>query len=274
MADKIRIGIMSSLSAAPYRYGLSRMTDRIVLHVAEPAALAEDLRADRVDAALIPSIEYYRTTGLGALPGMGISSRGKIRSIRLYHRVPPADVRALMLDARSRTSAVLARLILKERYGAVPREVFEAKSGDPVPERADAWLVTGNAAMIGNADISYLDLGEEWQRLTALPFVYCLWAVKADRFFEGLLKFISRATAVGLDAIPEIAREEAPRLGLTVAECADFMRDVVIYDFGVNERSGLALFYKYAVRMKEAPVGREMKFYQAASASGYHPAIK
>ena len=41
-------------------------------------------------------------------------------SVKLMFRVPPADVRTLALDEGSRTSAVLAQVLLAELHGVRP----------------------------------------------------------------------------------------------------------------------------------------------------------
>ena len=51
-------------------------------------------------------------------------------------------------------------------------------------EAADAALVIGDPALYLDTDVPRLDLGEEWQRRTGLPFVYAFWAGpprRADR---------------------------------------------------------------------------------------------
>ena len=42
-------------------------------------------------------------------------------SVKLVFRVPPAEVRTMALDEGSRTSAVLAQILLDELYGVRPQ---------------------------------------------------------------------------------------------------------------------------------------------------------
>ena len=45
-----------------------------------------------------------------------IAARGPVLSVKLYSRVPFCEIRNLALDEGSRTSAVLAQVMLAERF--------------------------------------------------------------------------------------------------------------------------------------------------------------
>src|SRR5678809_1666740 len=92
-------------------------------------------------------------------------------------------MKAIALDGASRSSAMLLRLLCKER-GLTPRfrevphdEVLDAASG------TTGALVIGDAGFAAAARFPHIvDLGAAWRDVTGLPFVYavlagCPWAV-------------------------------------------------------------------------------------------------
>src|SRR5439155_210550 len=77
------------------------------------------------------------------------------------------------------------------------------------------------------AGVPFLDLGTEWKAFTGRPFVYALWAhgpghPKAAEIAATLRQAKARGTA----KIPEIARREAKRLGLTPKFCGTYLTEL------------------------------------------------
>ena len=98
------------------------------------------------------------------------------------------------------------------------------------------------------------DLAEEWIRLTGKPFVFAFWAVRLGGFEEcstrpsiWLPYFRSHATtACSPPSLAGIAREWAPRLGLSEAEITSYLTENIYYDLDPACLDGLQLFYRYA----------------------------
>ena len=65
-------------------------------------------------------IEYFRGSNYSFVPNIAIASRGPVLSVTLFSRVPLAEVRSVALDEGSRTSAALAQILLRKRYGIRP----------------------------------------------------------------------------------------------------------------------------------------------------------
>src|SRR5262245_9379605 len=175
----LRLGTVPYLNARPLVEGLPRDA-RVSLAQAVPSALAEQLRAGALDAALVSSVELFRAPPLRWVPGPAICSEGPVRSIRLFLRRPAERVRTLALDSSSLTAAVLAQLCLREFLGAGAPAVSSAAPGAPLASiDADAILRIGDPALATAPDgLQVLDLGEVWTAHTKLPFVYALWLVR------------------------------------------------------------------------------------------------
>jgi chorismate dehydratase len=249
MVEKnIRIGAVTYLNARPLIVALEESDTRVELILDYPSRLADALAEGRLDAAMIPSIEYARRPGYTIVSDACIACDGPVRSVKLYGRVPVEDVRTLALDEGSRTSAALSCILLKERFGLKPA-LQRLPIGTALAESpADAVLLIGDRGMThpaGHFEFVW-DLGEEWSRWTGMPFVFALWIARPGIERQGLEKTLAAARDAGLRRLDEIARREAPRIGITVESCISYLHDNLKYYFGPKERQGLLHFYTLA----------------------------
>lgn len=117
--DRIRISAISFLNAAPLQYGLRAETLPAWAEVTfrPPSGCAEALRTGAADVGLIPAVEFQRIPGLRALPGMGVTSPGPVRSVLLVAHRPIPELRRVGVTRDSRTSVALLSVLLR-RMGA------------------------------------------------------------------------------------------------------------------------------------------------------------
>lgn len=235
----LRVGSVPYLNGKPLIEGL----EGVVLR--PPSELAGMLEKDRIDVALLSSIEVIRH-GWRYVPGIAVASPGKTDSVRLHHAVAIPRVRRVALDRNSRTSNVLARIILEKRYGLSPRYVTRDPSGGISFKDVDAALTIGDTSF-RPAGLPFLDLGIEWKEFTGRPIVYALWAFRAGHpRAREMFAMLRGAKERGLARIGEIARREAARLGLKPGFCRRYLTEYVTFDLGAGERAGFKLFEKYA----------------------------
>ena len=117
----VRIGAVNYLNSKPLIEGLHELLPEAELSLDYPSRLAEDLEAGQLDVALVPSIEVLRHADYEIVSDACVATRGPVMSVKLYSRVPFGEIQSLALDAGSRTSAALARIMLQERFGVRPR---------------------------------------------------------------------------------------------------------------------------------------------------------
>src|SRR5687767_1333935 len=176
----INVGSVSFLNAKPLIYGLENEQGvRLTLDV--PAKLLAGLADHRYHVALLPVIDYQRMPGLKILTSGGIGCDGPTLTVRIFSPVPAPDIRHLACDPDSHTSVALARIILAERYGARP-EFAPLKPMARLAGPSSAVLLIGDKVVCEEpAGLPHqLDLGEEWKRLTGLPFVFAAWMARGD----------------------------------------------------------------------------------------------
>lgn len=216
----MRYGTVAYLNARPLVEGLAPLvTDT-------PAALVRRFERGEVDVALLPVVAG-EDAGLARVGDLGIAARGAVGSVLLFLRTEPDAVGTLALDPASRTSRVLAQIVLREVYGREPRLV------EPP---ADAELVIGDEALRRGAGAEpRLDLAEAWVRWTGLPFVFAAWygdpaaaAALEDAHARGQTRIAEYARTSGLDLAPE--------------RLEHYLRARIQYRIGAREEAGLARF--------------------------------
>lgn len=225
-----------------------------------PARVAEALHAGEIDAGMIPSIEYAYGR-YDAVRGLGIASRGAVRSVCLFHRRPLAQVRSIAVDTSSRTSVALLRILMRERglSGVSMTEASPDVRGMLLG--ADAALVIGDAALAAAGDTPHLDLGRAWTDLTGLPFVYAFWAGVTDGLDAVHVERLERALEEGLPARELLASRYNGAVALDPAVKVSYLRDAITYRLGAEEYAGLREFYRLAHEMTLIPEAPDLRFY-------------
>jgi chorismate dehydratase len=209
--------------------------------------VARELAAGRLDAGLLPSIELGRIPDLAVVPGLAIAATHEARSVLLVSRLPVAEIRSLALDENSRTSAVLARLLLEERYGVRPGLIAMAPRLEEMLAVADAAVIIGDPALRVPRDrYVVLDLAGEWLEWTRLPFVFAVWAARSDRRLPGLVERLWSSYRAGSMALDEIVRGAAVETGLPPAVLRDYYTRNLRYTMGPAEQAGLNEFLRRA----------------------------
>lgn len=251
-SSRMRVGAVSYLNTKPLVYQFDRFAPQAELVFDVPGRLADDLTAGRLDVALIPSVEYFRDPSYTMVSDACIACRGPVLSVKLFARVPIAEIRSLALDEGSRTSAVLVQILLAKRFGVRPRiESLPVECG-LADTQADAVLLIGDRAIYSPPGrfAAVWDVGDEWCQWTGLPFVFAMWVARAGCDLQEIEQALSQSRDAGLAHLPEIAAAEAAALGLTRPECLAYLRDRLHFQLGPGEREGLALYRRLAEEMQ------------------------
>jgi chorismate dehydratase len=240
----LRLGVVSYLNAVPLVHGLDG-DPRFTLVRDVPSRIAERLHAGEVDLGMLPSVEYA-AGDYAIVPGIGIASRGPVRSVNLFHRRPVSALRRVALDASSRTSVALAKILLRERLGHDPQYVTMGPPVEDMLASADAALVIGDPALYFQGEAERLDLGEEWRARTGLPFVFAFWAGRPGVVdAEGIAR-LQRALREGQAAFAQIAAQYNGLGAGRGPESEAYLRRNIVYDLGEEELGGLREFYRRA----------------------------
>ena len=155
----------------------------------------------------------------------------------------------LATDSGSRTSVMLARILLAKRFGVEPALISMAPDLLSMLEVADAALIIGDPALHldpGTIPFHVLDLGSEWVDLTGLPMVFAVWAGKKSVITPKLELAFEESCRFGLERLPEIASTGGPPRGISESLALAYFRENIVFELGEAEYRGLDTFLQYA----------------------------
>jgi chorismate dehydratase len=249
----IRVAAVSYLNARPLVEGMTRppLSDRFSVAWCTPAECARRLHEGDADLALLPSIEYARSAErLEIVPGVAIGSKGPVRSVLLYTRVPLPRVRSIALNAESRTSNALVTVLFAGEGARPALELCEPDLGTML-ESHDAALLIGDAALFTPAPegVRVIDLGEAWTETQGgLPFVYAFWVARPGVLDRDDYRQIHASKAYGRAHLRQIAEDFEFRGRRDPGLCHSYLSESVRYRLGNRQIEGLETFYRLAAR--------------------------
>ena len=180
--DRIRCSNITQLACAPYK--LLRGLECVEYQEHSPTENAALLASGKLDAALIPIVEYlqienHQQEELLALD-FGMGTRQRTDSMMLYSDTAPKDLKRVYVYQCSSSSTTLLRLLLGEKWRVFP-EIVKIDSLDlDLPLRNGDGMLSLHE-LPGSIRRDYLvahDLGTLWYRHTKTPFVFLIWAVR------------------------------------------------------------------------------------------------
>ena len=259
----VRLGAIGFLNTRPLTAGLED-EPQFELSYSVPSACAAELRRGRLDAGLLPSVEYARGPELYRIvPQVAIASRGEVLTVRLFCRKPLPQVARIALDLNSLSSVALLRILLREKYGLDPELVDAAPDLTVMLERADAALLIGDSVFAHlDSPIESLDLGAEWTGLTGLPFVFAFWAGLDGALSPAQAQSLVRAARRGRERVPAIARAFAAEREGAAELYERYLTQHIRFDLGADEMAGLHEFYTLAHRNGLVDAVPELRFFE------------
>lgn len=233
-----------------------------------PSQCAKKLGDGTADIGIIPVITTATIPDLVVLPDVAIASLNKVWSIQLVSKKPIEEIRTVAVDTSSRTSVGLTQVLLTEFFGGHRELTPMPPLLGPMLERCDAGLLIGDPAMVAKTDGLYsYDLAEVWRARTGLPFVFAVWTVRKSALAQmragvELAEIFQRSRDHGLlpENVKSIAKEWAPRMGLSEAQIASYLRENIHYTLDAECRKGLALYFKLAAKCGVIPAAPKLEF--------------
>ncbi|MBU38824.1 MAG: hypothetical protein CMA59_04815 [Euryarchaeota archaeon] len=140
------------------------------------------LRRDCISAP-IPAADYATNCNeLGLLRDIGIVGRESVGSVILFGNRSLESMRDIALPSDSSTSNLLMKWILGQR-GLDPKLTPMGPDIETMLEECDGALIIGDRALsaaLNNPELVRMDLGSEWTKITGLPMVFGVFAVRKD----------------------------------------------------------------------------------------------
>ncbi|MEO8096566.1 MAG: menaquinone biosynthesis protein [Acidobacteriota bacterium] len=250
---------MSYLNTVPLVWGFQHspeLWDLFDLRFALPSICAAQMASGEADIGILPVIETARQA-LDYFPGTGIACHGAVRTILLISKVAFADIKTLAVDAGSRTSVMLSRVILAERYGAEPRVFAHPADLDTMLEQADAALIIGDPAL--HIDLEalpylYLDLGAEWVNMTGLPMVFAVWSARKEFIRDDYAEAFRASCRYGLQHMDDIVSQESPIRNVSPELTRAYLTKHIVFELGDRDYEGMRRYLDLALRLDRTTV--------------------
>lgn len=262
--EPIRLACVRYLNTAPLIEGLEKVQG-LQLVPAVPSVIADMVHRGEADLGLCSVVDCVGLPGdarggLTLVPAGMIGCDGPTLTVRVFSTVPFERVTTLHADTDSHTSVILAQVVLARRFGVRPRVIgFDARERMPLEGEAGAsveesWPET--VLLIGDKVVTdcppaerypyQLDLGEEWKKLTGLPFAYAVWMCRAED--AGSQKVRTAAALLDRHRRHNLGRLEwviARRVGASrwpEDEARRYLGELLRFEVGERERLAVAEF--------------------------------
>jgi chorismate dehydratase len=237
----IGISLPVYLNSVPFLYGLqhSGMDAYADIQPDIPSVCADRLRRGQVDVGLVPVVEMFRIPSARVVSRWCIGAQGVIRTVILASAVPLEQVDTVYLDAHSRTSVTLARLLAREYWQIAPRWVYGIEQMNGTPSGRSGIVLIGDKAFDVQAPYVY-DLGEQWQLFTGLPFVFAAWIANRE-LPQPWLARMEDGLSLGVGQLDEVLREWTPRVSSHI-DLDTYWKKQVDFHLDAPKEQAMALF--------------------------------
>jgi len=262
----LRIGCVKYLNALPLVRGWPGEVD-----FGHPSTLCQRLANSELNVALVSSFEFLRNPLYRIVDDVSISSDGPVYSVVLAHCGELSDIQEIEFDPASQTSINLLRCLLAElgmnpQLGSGPKAFGGGAGSSPEDGFAMANLPTSRAArlIIGDQAIAFRqrhagefqfwDLGEQWKKLTGLPFVYALWLIRPEvvdaKSVARCLRALRDENLTNLDhLVRDSVAGGVEQDSRSMAEfVTQYFSEHLRFSFGGAEKQGLEHFAHLCVR--------------------------
>jgi chorismate dehydratase len=251
--DLPRLAASSYLNSAPLLWSFLHGTRRNVVQLvtdAAPARCADLLLRGEVEAALVPIIEYQRIPEVRVVPDVCVGSHAAVRSVVLISKYDDLQkVRRVALDASSRTSQALVKIIFREFLDQEPN--WETSSPDlrVMMEKNDAALLIGDPGMtIPPPGLHVFDLASLWRELTDTGFVFAMWMARAGAIEAVSGVDFAGARDEGLEQIEEIITQFEDEVPLSREEIREYLTANITFQIDESLEKGMRLYFELAAK--------------------------
>ena len=263
---------MTSL-AARYRLELmmpAQCAERLTLPIGDPQA---------ADIGLVPVAALPTTAGLKIIPGCAIASKRKVRSILLVRRAsqPLSEISTVAADTSSRASLAYTQILFHQWWNPNAAHKIDfiqhRPDLDPMLDSADAAMLIGDPALFAleerqnrfertGEELVYHDVAEEWIKLTGVPWVAAVWAIRetslkaSGRSLDEIAADFTASRDRGLANIETLVEEWSARLPLPANTIRTYLTSNIFYKLDEECQAGLRKFYELAAETGVLPAFR------------------
>lgn len=238
----LKLALVGYLNTKPFEYGLKTSEVRVQysIYYDTPAACVEFYKNDKVEIALVPVGALPECKDYRIITNTCIGCDDEVRTVVLMSNEPVADWTSVILDSHSRSSALLAQILMKEYFH---KEIaYSTEKIDELEkiEKNQAVLMIGDKVFKNENQYKYTyDLGHYWKLMTGLPFAYAVWIAK-PHVVEADIKQLNADLLYGIENLDEVIKDqEAQNQGLNLEA---YYKDHIDYRLDDDKLKAIALY--------------------------------
>lgn len=254
---RARLGHISFINSLPVLVPvLNHLVDMPAEIVIEaPTKLNSKYISGELDLGAMSSYHYLKSGNLFLVPNMSISADGPVGSVLLFSKKSVKDLNGatICVTATSASSVNMLKALLFDQLSLDAKFVVVDEPNLEL-SNADAVLVIGDQALAVDAAWSEtyyrVDLAEWWHQSYGLPFVFGLWAARAEwvrtnfQLFQEISTALVNARQIGLkQAFGDVLSEAQAKSGLPKDRLESYFLKELSFELGERQMQGLA---KYA----------------------------
>jgi len=288
---KLRISIVEYLNTAPLVWGFTDgpLAGKYDLSFTVPSQCAEALRRGDVDIAIIPSIEYQRIDNIVVLPGMAVAAKNEVRSILVVAKKPIELAQRIALDASSRASQALVKILADGLWNIHPEFVEASPDPSAMLKTADAALIIGDPALriamkmealsvkvasgedcckgdpedmpVPGFETTFIyDVAYQWRELTGKPCVLAIWAGRPDVITPEVVADFQASKQYGIERLREISEAASIKLDMPPRALERYLAENIHFGLEPEYLEGLRLYYEKATAIGVISHNKPLQF--------------
>lgn len=224
----------------------------VTLTLAVPSLCAQLLQEKKVDLALLPVGALTVCRDVPLFPDYCIGANDSVETVCILSHVPLHNIQNLYLDPDSRTSVLLARILLSQYWDLQPQLLPLAPHLlDLGGTLNDAVLLIGDKVFEYRARYAYsYDLAHAWRVWTQLPMVFAVWA-STSPLESSFLALFNEAMEFGFSHIPEALNDYPLPSFITKTNATDYLTRRINYHFDVAKHQALELYLQKVKRLPD-----------------------
>lgn len=246
-----KICAISYINSTPFVYGIQHAGENLcvdlLLHT--PSQCVAMMENGECDIAIVPVASLLWLNNVEIVSDFSISATGKVRTVELLSNTPLKEITDIYLDADSRTSSLLVRLLCEQLWNINPN-FHHIKYSDftIAPRHGDGFLMIGDKVFEAEGKFKYNhDLASAWGELTSLPFVFAVWIARKGVDKE-IIAQLNAALEYGTSHIEDAVKDCVTTIDKNLA--IDYLTNYIEFSLNDNKRKAIELFLSKAAMLK------------------------
>jgi len=227
----------------PFLYGLESRKDRFELLLNVPSSCLQYFDSGEADVALVPVGAILGREDIDVITNFCIGCEGKVHTVCLSTNDEIKNLNKVYLDAHSRTSQLLVKTLLHHYWKqSVEFEEVEVDTLDlrNLEDGAGVLMIGDKVFTHEKKFRNNHDLGQVWEEVTGLPFVFAVWIAKENQ--GGTIEDeLNQVLKIGLDDIPKVVKHYQGEADKTLI---NYLENNIDFNFTPKKRNALKLFQR------------------------------